>query len=456
MGSVGDALLLFGGLGRGRFEAEGKPGVLLSPRGTRRGGRDFVAVGVLALWFPADGLDLYVSYAAGTAARSGSSPYEHAVYLETWARLAPPASPVACVLPFAYPPSWLPFAMALSLPPWSVALACWKLVSAAVPRRYRPPDGPRAVRRRARRMRPSRRLVLRAHALADDFGADHRAVVAVHRLPARAFGRMPGARSHRRVRPGTRARGHEAAVGGALRPLSARARRARGAGTRGGGHTRRSRGSACTRRACVSMRTSMPPRAGRATTRRRRNRRRYREPARAHHEPGRRRRDGDRHARGCGARRCARVRTRYQRRPPRARRGPAGRAVGGATRLSLQRLRPSRADSALRLGPRARHAENARPCDPGALPRAHRAARGAARRLREVAAGLVPYEAYYVGETTFRSWVLVLLLPLALMAWRARAHPAGAPPFAVNGSATAAFVLRLSRNSQKPNPENSP
>jgi hypothetical protein len=92
----------------------------------------FVAVGMLALWFPADGLDLYVSYVAGAAARSGSSPYVHAVYLETWERLGPPpALAESRVLPFAYPPSWLPLAMVLSLLPWSVALACWKLLSAA-------------------------------------------------------------------------------------------------------------------------------------------------------------------------------------------------------------------------------------------------------------------------------------------------------------------------------------
>jgi hypothetical protein len=43
----------------------------------------------------------------------------------------------------------------------------------------------------------------------------------------------------------------------------------------------------------------------------------------------------------------------------------------------------------------------------------------------KTAASLVPHEVYYVGETTFRSVVLVLLLPLALMAWRARlAEPA--------------------------------
>jgi len=87
---------------------------------------------MLALWFPTNGVDLYVTYTAGTAARNGSSPYEHAVYVETWDRLSPPrAVAESRDLPFAYPPSWLPSAMALSLLPWSVALLCWKLVSAA-------------------------------------------------------------------------------------------------------------------------------------------------------------------------------------------------------------------------------------------------------------------------------------------------------------------------------------
>ena len=91
-----------------------------------------VAGGVGARWFPADGLDLYVSYVAGTVARGGTSPYDHAAYLETCARLAPPGGVhVACVLPFAYPPAWIPFAMVLSLAPWGLALAGWKLVSAA-------------------------------------------------------------------------------------------------------------------------------------------------------------------------------------------------------------------------------------------------------------------------------------------------------------------------------------
>ena len=51
------------------------PGVLLSRVALVAAVVYFVAGGVLALWFPANGLDLYVSYAAGAAARSGSSPY---------------------------------------------------------------------------------------------------------------------------------------------------------------------------------------------------------------------------------------------------------------------------------------------------------------------------------------------------------------------------------------------
>jgi hypothetical protein len=38
----------------------------------------------------------------------------------------------------------------------------------------------------------------------------------------------------------------------------------------------------------------------------------------------------------------------------------------------------------------------------------------------KLAAGVVPYDTYRVGELTFRSWVLVLLLPLVLSALRAR------------------------------------
>jgi hypothetical protein len=34
----------------------------------------FVAAGVLALWFPADGLDLYVSYVAGVCSLRGNVP----------------------------------------------------------------------------------------------------------------------------------------------------------------------------------------------------------------------------------------------------------------------------------------------------------------------------------------------------------------------------------------------
>ncbi len=115
----------------GDAAARAPRGRLLAYRAALAAAVVYFVAGGGALWFPADGLDLYVSYVAGTVARSGASPYEHAAYLETCARLGPQGVAAACVLPFAYPPAWIPFAMALSLAPWSVALAAWKLVSAA-------------------------------------------------------------------------------------------------------------------------------------------------------------------------------------------------------------------------------------------------------------------------------------------------------------------------------------
>ena len=90
----------------------------------------FVAGGVLALWFPANGLDLYVSYVAGTTVRHHESPYERAAYLREWERLdPPPAVADARAFPFGYPPAWIPACVALSLLPWGAALALWKLAS---------------------------------------------------------------------------------------------------------------------------------------------------------------------------------------------------------------------------------------------------------------------------------------------------------------------------------------
>ena len=92
----------------------------------------FVAGGLFALWFPPDGLDLYVSYVAGKAVWHGASPYDPVAYRAMWDSLdSPPVLAVSRDLPFAYPPAWIPFAMALGAAPWSVALACWKVVSTA-------------------------------------------------------------------------------------------------------------------------------------------------------------------------------------------------------------------------------------------------------------------------------------------------------------------------------------
>jgi hypothetical protein len=90
----------------------------------------FVLGGVLALWFPSDGLDLYVSYVAGRTSTEHASPYERAAYEATWRRLETPAELASTVdLPFAYPPAWVPVCIGLSLLPWSTALVLWKLLN---------------------------------------------------------------------------------------------------------------------------------------------------------------------------------------------------------------------------------------------------------------------------------------------------------------------------------------
>jgi hypothetical protein len=90
----------------------------------------FVAAGVLALWFPADGLDLYVSYVAGICSRGGASPYEHAELLKAWQTLnTPPALKSTASFPFAYPPSWILICVLLSILPWAAALVLWKFLN---------------------------------------------------------------------------------------------------------------------------------------------------------------------------------------------------------------------------------------------------------------------------------------------------------------------------------------
>ena len=92
----------------------------------------FVAGGFLAAWFPSDGLDLYVTYVAGRCCTEGGSPYERAAYEATWRRLETPPELASTVdLPFAYPPAWIPVGIGLSLLPWSAALLLWKLLNVA-------------------------------------------------------------------------------------------------------------------------------------------------------------------------------------------------------------------------------------------------------------------------------------------------------------------------------------
>lgn len=92
----------------------------------------FVTGGVLALWFPNDGLDLYSSYVAGVCAARHESPYERATYVRTWDALAPPPALAATRdFPFAYPPSWIPVCLGLSRLPWPVARTLWKLANVA-------------------------------------------------------------------------------------------------------------------------------------------------------------------------------------------------------------------------------------------------------------------------------------------------------------------------------------
>ncbi len=92
----------------------------------------FVAGGVLSLWFPTDGLDLYCWYVAGTCAARHESPYDRATYMRTWDGLASPAVLADTrAFPFAYPPSWIPVCLGLRRFPWPVARALWKIVNVA-------------------------------------------------------------------------------------------------------------------------------------------------------------------------------------------------------------------------------------------------------------------------------------------------------------------------------------
>src|SRR5262245_45440257 len=71
------------------------------------------ALGVFSVAWRPDGVDFAIFHAAGLIVRVGVNPY--------LAGTLP--------MPFAYPPNWIPFCVVLSLLPWPLALAAWKLAN---------------------------------------------------------------------------------------------------------------------------------------------------------------------------------------------------------------------------------------------------------------------------------------------------------------------------------------
>jgi Glycosyltransferase family 87 len=88
-----------------------------------------LAAGVLGLGLPGgNGIDLSVCYVAGVTSLRGSSPYNHSDLTRTRSSLnASLASKPS--LPFAYPPSVIPVCVLMSLLPWQIAQALWKLLN---------------------------------------------------------------------------------------------------------------------------------------------------------------------------------------------------------------------------------------------------------------------------------------------------------------------------------------
>jgi hypothetical protein len=90
-----------------------------------------IGAGVIASWSPAlNGWDLSVCYVAGTTARRGASPYQHAELVATRRALPPPVATKAS-LPFGYPPAAIPACVFLSFLPWQAANYLWKLLNLA-------------------------------------------------------------------------------------------------------------------------------------------------------------------------------------------------------------------------------------------------------------------------------------------------------------------------------------
>ena len=73
----------------------------------------FILFGVLSLAWRADGDDLLIFHAAGSASLQGLNPYTPGRFSD----------------PFSYPPAWVPFCVLLSLMPASVAIWVWKMLN---------------------------------------------------------------------------------------------------------------------------------------------------------------------------------------------------------------------------------------------------------------------------------------------------------------------------------------
>ncbi len=73
----------------------------------------FILFGVLSLAWSADGDDLLIFHAAGSATLEGLDPYTPGRFSD----------------PFSYPPAWVPFCVVLSLMPAQVAVWVWKILN---------------------------------------------------------------------------------------------------------------------------------------------------------------------------------------------------------------------------------------------------------------------------------------------------------------------------------------
>lgn len=93
----------------------------------------FILGGVFSLWYPTGAIDLYVLYAAGITVLNGGNPYIESNILETYQLLSTPLSggmsTNSTLLNFTYPPPWILFSSLISLLPWPISAALWKIIN---------------------------------------------------------------------------------------------------------------------------------------------------------------------------------------------------------------------------------------------------------------------------------------------------------------------------------------